>query len=183
MKLTCSSCKVELTEVCSECPECGYTYSLLDEYYMDLNPNDTFPIIESLNDAAGILNVSDRVLCKDDIREFCRRFPSMFFSVYLDAAKDDEDADSKGLWLYNKGEFSALPTGSHIQYGVLLYIDANKKEASLSYGDGLAPYLSGKECFKLLKGAHTFLYRGKYLLSIQHVLRKLTAHLIRKCPR
>jgi len=183
VKLSCSNCGVDHDQVYSECPECGFTYPLLDQYYTDLPPTDSRPILELLNDPAGILNVSDRVLCKDEIREFCRRFPAMFFSVYLDASGDNDDADSKSLWLYNKADFSALPAGAHVQYGVLLYIDANKKEASISFGDGLSPYMDGKESFQLLKGAHTFLYRGKYLLSIQHVLRKLTAHLIRKFPK
>jgi len=134
-----------------------------------------------LNDIAGVLNFNERRVCKRKLIEFSHRFPALFFSVYLDVAKDYEEADSKSLWLLNKADFTDLPHEAHPQYGILLYIDANKKSIALSYGEGLSRYMTGKDTYGFLKSAHSDLIKGHYIEGIKKVLKRTSNHLSFQC--
>lgn len=182
MKCKCPSCRVIHTEVSDACPDCGFGFSVLDGYYGQYTSRKKALEAKLLTDKAGVLNTNERRQCKRVVIGFARRFPGAFFSVYLDSAQDHEEADSKSLWLLNKAHFTDLPEAAHSQFGILLYIDANKRSAALSYGAGFSPYLNARNTFSFLKSGHPDFYRGRYLSAVKKIVNKTTSHLSVKCP-
>ena len=169
-------------EVYQRCPKCDFGFTTLDSYYSFYN-NVRRPVEAKLiTDKAGILNSSERKMTKRTLISFAKRFPGLFFTVYLDSAKDHDEADSKSLWLINKARFTDLPETAHSQYGFMLYIDANKKAVAMSYGSGLDTHLRSKDTFSIIKASHPEFYRGRYYNAIKKTVHQTSSHLAHKCP-
>lgn len=179
----CPVCRVELDASLDACPECSFGYQVLLDYYNKKLSNAGLEReLSILNDQAGILNARERKQCKKLLADFSKRFPGLYFSVYLESATDHDEADSKSLWLLNSSRFTDLPEGAHQQYGILLYIDANKSTAAMSMGAAFSPYLKARHTFCFLAACHSEFYRARYFNAITKVLRKTSSHLSERCP-
>lgn len=181
MSVHCPSCRAPLVGEMEVCPHCGFGFSVLDHFYTSQRETKTPLEASLLTDKAGLLNSSERKECLNILKKFSTRFPGLFFAVYLDSSRVHEVADSKCLWLMNKAHFKDLPEGAHPQYGILLYIDANKKATALSFGDGLESVLEVAKVYSFLSGCYSEFYSGRYLNAIEKVVSKTSSYLSLRC--
>ena len=136
-----------------------------------------------LNDGAGILRVNDRRQVEQWIKKFNKEFPTCYFTVHTVDLKDHENAQSYGIWALNEPSYSDLPTSSRDDSGLCLVIDVHKKQAAISYGYQLEPYLNDELCFNAIANAHPYMLDHSYIEALElmrHGIRKMMRSQARK---
>ena len=177
MGLSCPACQHSLQRSQTYCPNCHFGFYLLENYYRE----EENPTLRLLTDRAGVLTAIERKKLKRTIIHFCQRFPGVYFSVVFDVLENREEVDSKGLWLFNVADFIDLPEGLNPENGLFLYIDVQKQEMALSFGERLARILTNEQAHTLTSaGYHSFL-KGRYLIGAQKIIKETGKHIARKC--
>jgi len=175
--MKCPLCFQPIHSAAESCPHCGGSIEELDQLYSD-KPRE----VSLLNDGAGMLRVADRKKVQHWIKRFRAEFPQCYLSVSIVNLKDEQDARSYGLWILNQGEFRDLAGELDERFGLVLVIDAKKKEVALVYGYQHEPYMTELACFNALVPAHPYLLDGEYLKGIE-VMRHGVRVLMRKNAR
>ncbi|MDP0492451.1 MAG: hypothetical protein Q7Q71_15500 [Verrucomicrobiota bacterium JB023] len=129
--------------------------------------------LAALSDAAGVLRAKERKQVRLAMNEFERRFPQLFFAIYVGAFEEVSHLRQFGFWLLNRGAFVDVEVSRPNEYGVLLTIDVAGKAAGLTYGYSLAPFLDEDVTFTALTMGHPFLIQGQYLRAIEAVMKRL----------
>lgn len=135
--------------------------------------------LKKFTDTAGVLRMREREPAREVLEGFEERFPHLFFAVYIGAFKELPSIRQFGFWLLNRGAFSDVDLERPNENGILLLIDVNAKQAGLTYGYALLPYLSEKSTFEVLSAAHPYLLEGDYLKAIKVVAKRLEKDLKR----
>jgi len=168
--MRCPLCFQTIHDAAESCPHCGIAIDSISELYSDRARS-----IDILNDEAGMLRVGDRVKVKRWIDKFHLEFPQCFLSVSLVALNDAQDIRSYGVWALSDQPIKGAESKDSA-FGVMLVIDVKKKEAVITYGYQLEPYMSEKRCFDAISCAHPFLLDGQYVKAIEvmrHGIRKM----------
>lgn len=181
MSESCPACNTVAHENVSECSHCGFSYNELCKFYSGTEERLKDGVL-LLTDKAGVLSTKQRQDCKRLQRAFAKKFPGLFFAVYFDADREISSPESMAIWLLNRAEFLDLPQAGHSQYGVLLYVNVERKTSVISFGKGLESYLNSDEAFHLLSAGYAHFQKGNYLDGIDKVLEQTSSHLSRKCP-
>lgn len=139
--------------------------------------------LAALSDAAGVLRAKERKEVRLLMNEFERRFPQLFFAVYIGAFEEVSHLRQFGFWLLNRGAFVDVEVSRPNACGVLLSIDVSGKAAGLTYGYSLHPFLDEDDTFSALSIGHPYFLQGQYYKGIENVLRKLDRTLARRAKR
>lgn len=140
-------------------------------------------VLTKLTDAAGVLRMKNREPVRKLIEKFESRFPQLFFSVYLGAFQDLQSLRQFGFWLLNRAAYQDVDLDRPNENGILLVVDVNAKNAGLTFGYALMPYLDEDSTFAALAAAHPDFLEGDYAAAIRTVMKKIEAQLIRSWKR
>lgn len=139
--------------------------------------------VAALSDAAGALRAKERKELRLLMNEFERRFPQLFFAVYIGAFEEVSHLRQFGFWLLNRGAFVDVEVSRPNACGILLAIDVSGKAAGITYGYALHPFLDEDDTFAALSVGHPLFLQGQYLKGTEIVMRKLEGTLIRRAKR
>lgn len=139
--------------------------------------------LAALSDAAGVLRAKERKEMRLLMNEFERRFPQLFFSIYIGAFEEVSHLRQFGFWLLNRGAFVDVEVSRPNACGILLSIDVSGKAAGLTYGYALHPFLDEDDTFGALSVGHPHFLQGQYFKGIETVMHRLEKTLIRRSKR
>jgi hypothetical protein len=139
--------------------------------------------LKCLSDAAGVLRKKERELAGAVLEEFQRKFPQLFFAVYLGSFRELPSLRQFGFWLLNRGAFEDVDLSRPNEAGILLSVDVGGKSAGISFGYILQPYLDDENTFGPLSAAHPYLLQEQYLQAIEVVVGRMTKILKRQSRR
>jgi len=128
--------------------------------------------LQKLTDSAGVLRMKERAALRKLMEGFERRFPQLFFSVYIAAFDELPSLRQFGFWLLNRAAFSDVELARPNENGILLVVDVNGKAAAITFGYALMPYLNEDNTFDSLSAAHPFLLQGEYLKAFKTIISK-----------
>ena len=151
----------------SSCPHCGFTMVDVDALFGDQDV-----ILKKFTDAAGVLRMKEREAIRSVIERFEKKFPQLFFSIYVAAFDEIPSLRQFGFWLLNRAAYSDVGVDRPNENGILLVIDVNGKAAAISFGYSVMPYLDEDNTFDALSDAHPFLIQGEYLKAFKAVIHR-----------
>jgi len=168
----CPYCHAPLTEELPACPRCGVNIDKATAYFGEpprLQPDVTDP--------AGKLRPADLRSVRRRIGEFSRRFPQAGFSaVFMDLSPDVPGA-AYAWWLFNRG----LP-GGETQHGgnnrrLLLLVDTAGRQAWLTQGYGLEPFVSEAQLRQCLERALPHLAMQDWAAAVLSMIEEIESML------
>jgi len=163
--MNCPSCEHNLPERAGLCPACGFSIDRLTATY-GIDP----VALQRMMDVAGVMRRRERLLIEGKMDEFERRFPQLFFAVYVGTLPTRADVREFGFWLLNRAAVSPVDFTRPNENGLLLVIDVAGQRASLSAGYFLEPYLSIEAMAGVLKKGASMWEEGRYGEGVELVL-------------
>lgn len=151
----------------TSCPHCGFSMADVDGLF-----GDEDVILKKFSDAAGVLRRKERDEMHKVLERFEKKFPQLFFSIYVGAFDDVPSLRQFGFWLLNRAAYSDVDVDRPNENGILLVLDVNGKAAAMTFGYALMPYLDEDCTFDALSAAHPFLLQAEYLKAFRTVIAK-----------
>jgi uncharacterized membrane protein YgcG len=127
-------------------------------------------VLTKFTDDAGVLRVKERVEIRQEMERFEKKFPQLFFSIYVSAFDEVPNLRQFGFWLLNRAAYEDVGLDRPNECGILLMVDVNGKATSMSYGYAIMPYLNEDNTFEILSAAHPFLLQSNYLKAFKTII-------------
>lgn len=128
--------------------------------------------LKKFTDVAGVLRRKERHEMWRLLARFEKKFPQLFFSIYVGAFEEVTSLRQFGFWLLNRAVYSDVEAERPNENGILLVLDVNGKTAAMTFGYAVMPYLNEDSTFGALSAAHPFLIQGEYLKAFRAVMMK-----------
>lgn len=136
----CPYCQKPVAEESAQCAGCGLDLEKLDSVL------GIAPVISAgLNDRGGVLRGAESRKVKLAISQFCERFPQIQLAVVFDEPTTVVPLRTRAWWLFNRGNFSAALDKGFVNRDLLLTIDPARRQAALTMGYGLEPFVSVRD--------------------------------------
>lgn len=174
ISMKCPRCVQRMHRSATACPHCGCSMGDLD---MLFGSEDV--ILKKFTDAAGVLRMKERESIRAVMEKFEKRFPQLFFSIYVAAFDEIPNLRQFGFWLLNRAAYSDVGVERPNENGILLVLDVSGKAAAISFGYAVMPYLDEDNTFDALSVAHPFLIQGEYLKAFKTIIHQAEATLIK----
>jgi uncharacterized membrane protein YgcG len=139
--------------------------------------------LRKFTDQAGVLRMKEREPMRRILERFEAKFPQLFVSVYLAAFEDLTSLRQFGFWMLNRAAYEDVDLARPNACGILIVVDVNSRQASITYGYALNPYLDEDSTFGALSAGHPMFLQSDYLGALRAVIRKLEGILIRGWQR
>jgi hypothetical protein len=136
----CPYCQKPVAEESTQCAACGLDLEKLDSV-LGIAP----VIAAGLNDRGGVLRGAEARKVKLAISQFCDRFPQILLAVVFDETATVVPLRTWVWWLFNRGNFSAALDKGFVNRDLLLVIDPARRQAALTIGYGLEPFVSVRD--------------------------------------
>lgn len=170
--MKCPRCVQYIHRGAEICPHCGFSVRDVDELFgfEDIK-------LSCFTDAAGVFRKKERECVAKVVERFNKQFPELFIAVYFSALGDATSIRQHAFWLLNRSIFEDTGSERLNSGGVILLVDVASKEATISYGYRVEPYLNEEDTFRMLSAAHPSFLQGQYLQAVSSIGKKLAAHL------
>lgn len=172
--MKCPRCEQKIHRGAGECPHCAFSITTVDAVYAGIPRR-----MRLLNDSGGLMRRHERERVEEALDRFSRRFPQLFAAVYTGGAKD-ENLRMLGFWLLNRAQYADLREGISNSDGVLITLDADAKQAGISFGYRLDAWLNEQDTFDCLARAHAYFLENRYAEGVCKALDQLTTVLIKR---
>lgn len=161
----CPYCQQPVAEDSAQCAGCG----------LDLGRVDSVlgipPVIPSgISDMAQVLSGSAARQIKRALGQFCGRFPQITVAVVLVEAPEVVPLRTWAWWLFNRGNFSAALDKGFMNRDLLLVINPVRRQAALTMGYGLEPFVAPRDLSNALTAGTAALAAGEWAEYCQQVL-------------
>ncbi len=166
--MRCPRCFLRIHLRAPSCPHCGFEMEQAEAKYGEDTVN-----LHQLTDAAGVLRMKEREPLRDALERFEERFPQLFLAIYVGGFEKGVNLRELGFWMLNRSNFVDVEEARPNENGILLLVDVNSKQACLSFGYSLMPYLSEESTFGVLSKAHPLLLEGEYALGFHEVVDRM----------
>ncbi len=133
-----------------------------------------------LEDTAGILRRSDLQRIDVALERFRRLFPQLFFAIHIRTFRTPTDLQMFGFWLLNHAIFRDQDQTLNNADGILLVMDVESKQAGLTFGYTVEPYLDKTDTYACLCKAHSSWVNQLFADGMIALLMHLEGVLIRK---
>lgn len=172
--MKCPRCAQKIHRGAVECPHCAFSIATADAMFAAIPRR-----MRRLNDSGGLMRRHERERVEEAIDRFGRRFPQLFASVYTGGAMGG-NLRMLGFWLLNRAQFANLPGGTSNSDGVLIALDADAKQAGITFGYRLDGLLDEQDTFDCLARAHAYFLEGRYAEGVCKALDQLSVVLIKR---
>lgn len=166
--MKCPRCVQKTAPGAASCPHCGYSLQVACGLY-----GSEAVVAERLMDVEGSLVPEQRQAILDSLDDFGRRFPQLFFLVYLGALPPPASPRQFAFWLLNHAAVSDLDGLQPNERGLLLVVDPRGGTVVLAGGYFLESLMGQEELDLVLKSAAKDFGRADYPAA----LRTITAEL------
>ncbi|MEP6821335.1 MAG: TPM domain-containing protein [Chthoniobacterales bacterium] len=133
-----------------------------------------------LSDRSGQLPLPDMEAIRKKLRLFEKKFPQILLSVLVTELPAGSRVNEYAFWMANRARFSSVEKTENDNFDMLLVLDVVAKEAALTTGYGLEPYVSNEVLRSALEVMAGPLCKGDLPRGIHACLEALTAKL-REC--
>ncbi len=133
-----------------------------------------------LSDRSGRLPIPDMEAIRKALRLFEKKFPQILLSVLVTELPADSRVNEYAFWMANRARFSSVEKKENDNFDLLLVLDVVAKEAALTTGYGLEPYVSEEVLRGALEAMAAPLRKGDLPGGILAGVQALTAKL-REC--
>lgn len=166
--MKCPRCVQKAAPGAASCPHCGYSLQVACGLY-----GSEAVVAERLMDVEGNLVPEQRQAILESLDDFGRRFPQLFFLVYLGALPPPASPRQFAFWLLNHAAVTELDGLQPNERGLLLVVDPRGGTAVLAGGYFLETLMGQEELDLVLKSAAKDFSRADYPAA----LRTITAEL------
>ncbi|HEX5791053.1 MAG TPA: hypothetical protein VFY13_07850 [Luteolibacter sp.] len=175
--MQCPSCVQPIHRGAVACPHCGFSIEQADgNFGREVR-------LRRLSDEAGILRLEQREIIQKAMGDFSKRFPQLFLAVHTTAPGLETDLRVFGFWLLNRARFDDLPAGMDNRACILILINPQRKEACITHGYLLEPYLEQEDLHLCLARAHGHWLEGRHADGIHRLFDQLGKVLLRRSGR
>lgn len=175
--MECPRCSADSPRSTPRCSHCG-----LDLESLALSLGSNLVQLESLTDAAHCLRVREREALLHELETFHQTFPQVFLAVYLGVLPGSPTPSEIAFWLLNHAAFHPADPSRLNERAALLIIDPVAKNAGITVGYGLEPFLTPSKLEQCLRKVRTPLWHGEYAAAISMAI-SLLAKQLRKSAR
>ena len=173
--MKCPSCSAHLSAPVKSCPECKLSLQRLDMKF-GLVPRHS----RYLSDRSGRLPIPDMETIRKELRLFEKKFPQILLSVLVTELPTGTRVNDYAFWMANRARFSSVEKKESDNFDMLLVLDVMAKEAALTTGYGLEPFVSEEVLRRVLEAMAAPLRKGDLPGGIHAAIQALTARL-REC--
>lgn len=170
--MKCPSCAAHFSAPVKSCPECKFSLQRLDLKF-GLVPRHS----RYLSDRSGRLPIPDMEAIRKELRLFEKKFPQILLSVLVTELPAGTRVNEYAFWMANRARFSSVEKKENENFDMLLVLDVVAKEAALTTGYGLEPYVSEEVLRSALEAMGGPLRKGDLPGGIHACLQALTARL------
>ena len=162
--MKCPRCVQKAAPGAASCPHCGYSLQVACGLY-----GSEAVVAERLMDVEGSLVPEQRQAILDSLDDFGRRFPQLFFLVYLGALPPPASPRQFAFWLLNHAAVSDLDGLQPNERGLLLVVDPRGGTAVLAGGYFLESLMGQEELDLVLKSAAKDFSRADYPAALRTI--------------
>lgn len=170
-KVHCPACYSADDRGEESCRHCGFSAAVCAERY-PMQP----PAFERLMDAEGLLGKRQRARLDKAIDSFEAKFPQLRIATHLTRLPEGLDVREVGYWLVNFCPLSDGETAENREGTLLFVIDHLNRQAGLTLGYGLDPFLGDDRGHRILSSVKQDLQREDYVGALRGVLRAVQRH-------
>ena len=134
----CPYCQTPVREDSPACPQCGLNMEKAEAYFGTVPP-----VMDGLNDHAGVLGPSGARRIRHRIAAFNRRFPQCGFTVVFMQLANGMPGATYTYWMFNRANPAGEMRQGSANRHVFLLVDTAGRNAWLTHGYGLEPFVSG----------------------------------------
>jgi uncharacterized membrane protein YgcG len=160
------------------CVYCGFTaFQAVEKFRL------AAPELGLVHDEEGLLRGRRRERLEEQIREFNRDFPQLSVTIYLTALPSSWDAREFGYWLANASPMNAEEDPGKRFFKLLLVVDDANKQASITTGYALEPFITSRQRTQILAGRRGLFQRRDYFRAPRRTLEDLRRVLAASCRK
>ena len=160
----CPSCGEQASEGDAACLSCGYGF----EFAASMLPYEAPPLRKFI-DFEGHLAREDIKDGQRALEKLRARFPQVTLCTCVVEVPDGVSVTEFGFWLFNQ----SVPNGPRMVerrlHSILFTIDPKRKEAALTVGYGLDPFVDDEALTRCLEAVHKPLAVGHYGRAIRRL--------------
>lgn len=167
--MRCPYCQAGLAETQSQCSGCGLSLSAIDAL---LGAPPALRV--GLSDGAGLLGRRDRRRVAREIREFPNTLPQTRLSVAtFPRAPDQVPLGAYAFWLFNRSDIVRKLDKGGRNHDILIALDARTRNAAITIGYGLEPFVGKHHLQSVLASGHGHLVADLYGAALVTIIDKL----------
>lgn len=170
--MKCPSCGVPFAAPVPECPNCQLTLAQLDRKFGMIPYYSRY-----LSDRSERLHMHDIEELRKLLRLWERKFPQVFFSVFLMDLGSHISISEYTFWVANRARFSAVSSIGPKNFDLLLLVDPKGQAAGLSTGYALEQYLTEQDLQAALDVAGNGFNAGDLVRGIRECIEFMTVRL------
>jgi hypothetical protein len=142
----CPSCRTEqdLNLKTDACPACGFSVARADEWF-----RFEVPPVAELIDMPDMLSKQDINYINKERTRLTRLFPDIFLSIMVLEAPDYRSLLEFVCWYHNQAQ--PPENGVNMENGLILILDPGFRQAAMSVGYRLEPFLNPDHVETMLK--------------------------------
>ncbi len=171
----CPYCQHTLTEDAAQCAACGLSLDRLDGV-LGLPPM----LRAGVTDFDEVLSAAETRRVTRALRQFRERFPQTQLAVLFGTAPATVPLRTWVWWLFNRSQFSLALDKGFVNRDILLVIDPTRRQAALTIGYGLEPFVGKRDLTDALAAGRVALEAGEWaeacreiLIALDHSLRQI----------
>ena len=136
----CPYCQQSVAEESAQCAACGLDLARLDGVL------GFAPVLQAgLTDKAGVLIPAAARRIRRALAQFRERFPQIQLALLLQEAPAIVPLTTWAWWLFNRSQFSLALDKGFVNRDILLAIDPVSRQAALTIGYGLEPFVGKRD--------------------------------------
>ena len=141
------------------------------------------PRLESggFTDFTGSLSKTECRRIEKSRTHFHRHFPQIKIQIIISRLRQDFPVSVTLFWLFNLGGFGQEDQKLGKNRDVLIAVDPQKSQISLTTGYGLEPFLSNNAIDGILQDSTLFFQTGDIASGLEKLLESLSNHLAEIC--
>lgn len=161
----CPYCQQSVAEESAQCAACGLDLARLDGVL------GIAPVLQAgLTDVAGVLIPAAARQIRRSLSQFRERFPQIQLALLVQEAPTVVPLTTWAWWLFNRSRFSLALDKGFVNRDILLAVDPVKRQAALTIGYGLEPFVGKRDLSDALAAGQSALAAGDWAETCGRIL-------------
>jgi hypothetical protein len=161
----CPYCQQSVAEQSAQCDSCGLDLDRLEGVL------GIPPVLQAgLSDPGGVLPSKAARQVKAALVQFRERFPQIQLALLMEEAPEKVPMRTWAWWLFNRSRFSFALDKGFVNRDILLVIDPVRRQAVVTIGYGLEPFVGKRDLSDALAAGQPALAAGDWAEACGQIL-------------